>query len=68
LIVSGARSTAARCANFRVSKVTAVRPPPAIVAPPRTLADLRHAIHRDARRRIFAEIDPIADIERHLVG
>ena len=46
----------------------------AIVAPPRTLADLRHAIHQDVKSRIFAEIDkdltklPIADIERHLVG
>lgn len=45
-----------------------------IVAPPRTLADLRRAIHQDVRSRIFAEIDkdltkhPIADIERHLVG
>lgn len=46
----------------------------AIVAPPRALADLRHAIHKDVRDMIFAEIDkdltrhPIADIERHLVG
>lgn len=54
----------------RANGVTAL----AIVAPPRTLADLRRAIHQDVTRRIFAEIDkdltkhPIADIERHLVG
>ena len=54
----------------RARKVTAL----AIVAPPRTLADLRHAIHQDVKARIFAEIDkdltkhPIADIERLLVG
>jgi protein required for attachment to host cells len=45
-----------------------------IVAPPRTLADLRHAFHDDVKGRILAEIDkdltklPIAEIERHLVG
>ena len=54
----------------RARAVTAL----AIVAPPRTLADLRQAIHPDVKSRIFAEIDkdltkhPIADIERHLVG
>ena len=54
----------------RMRAVTAL----AIVAPPRTLADLRQAIHPDVKSRIFAEIDkdltkhPIADIERHLVG
>ena len=46
----------------------------AIVAPPRALADLRHAIRKDVKGLIFAEIDkdltkhPIAGIERHLVG
>ncbi len=46
----------------------------AIVAPPRALADLRHAIRKDVKDLIFAEIDkdltehPIADIERHLIG
>jgi protein required for attachment to host cells len=45
-----------------------------IVAPPRTLADLRHALHADVKSRITAEIDkdltkhPIADIEKHLFG
>jgi protein required for attachment to host cells len=45
-----------------------------IVAPPRTLADLRHALHSDVKSRITAEIDkdltkhPIADIEKHLLG
>jgi protein required for attachment to host cells len=54
----------------RANGVTAL----AIVAPPRALADLRHAIHKDVKGLIFAEIDrdltkhPIADIERHLVG
>ena len=44
----------------------------AIVAPPRALADLRHAIRKDVKDLIFAEIDkdltkhPITDIERHL--
>ena len=45
-----------------------------IVAPPRTLADLRHAFHSDVKSRITAEIDKdltkhaIADIEKHLMG
>ena len=45
-----------------------------IVAPPRTLADLRHALHADVKSRITAEIDkdltrhPITDIEKHLMG
>jgi protein required for attachment to host cells len=45
-----------------------------IVAPPRTLADLRHAFHADVKSRIIAEINKdltkhtVADIERHLVG
>ena len=45
-----------------------------IVAPPRTLADLRHAFHPDVKSRILAEINKdltkhtVADIERHLVG
>jgi protein required for attachment to host cells len=43
-----------------------------IVAPPRTLAELRNSFHTDVRNKIFAEIDkdltkhPIADIEKHL--
>ena len=45
-----------------------------VVAPPRTLAELRHVFHADVKRRIIAEVDkdltkhPIWDIEKHLVG
>jgi len=45
-----------------------------IVAPPRTLAELRHAFHADVKSRIVAEIDkdltkhPVYEIEKHLVG
>ena len=43
-----------------------------VVAPPRTLADLRQACHADVRSKIVAEIGkdltkhPTADIEKHL--
>jgi protein required for attachment to host cells len=45
-----------------------------VVAPPRTLADLRHAFHSDVKNRIIAEIDrdltkhPVHEIEKHLCG
>ena len=45
-----------------------------VVAPPRTLADLRSAFHADIRERIIAEINKdltkhtVAEIEKHLVG
>ena len=45
-----------------------------IVAPPRILAELRHAFHADVKSRIVAEIDkdltnhPIYEIEKHLIG
>ena len=45
-----------------------------IVAPPRTLAELRSGFHADVKNRIIAEIDkdlthlPIGEIEKHLVG
>jgi protein required for attachment to host cells len=45
-----------------------------VVAPARTLADLRQAFHEDVKKRIVAEIDkdltrhPVHEIERHLVG
>lgn len=45
-----------------------------VVAPPRTLADLRNAFHSDVRALIVAEINkdltkhPIGEIERHLTG
>jgi protein required for attachment to host cells len=44
-----------------------------VVAPPRTLADLRHAFHADVKKRIIAEIDkdltkhPVGEIETHLL-
>ena len=45
-----------------------------VVAPPRVLAELRHAFHADVRSRIIAELDkdltkqPVYEIEKHLVG
>ncbi len=45
-----------------------------VVAPARTLADLRHAFHDDVRKKIIAELDkdltkhPVDQIEKHLVG
>jgi protein required for attachment to host cells len=55
---------------MRTRNVTAL----VLAAPPRTLAELRHALHPDVQRHIVAEIDkdrtkhPIAEIERHLLG
>ena len=43
-----------------------------VVAPPRTLADLRTAFHADVKKRIVAEVGkdltkhPVAEIETHL--
>ena len=43
-----------------------------VVAPPKTLADLRSSFHADVQARIIAEINkdltkhPVSDIERHL--
>jgi len=45
-----------------------------VAAPPRTLAELRHAFHADVKRRIIAEIDkdltkhPVSEIEKHLLA
>ena len=45
-----------------------------VVAPPRTLADLRQAFHADVKSRIIAEIDKdltkhsVYEIEKHLAG
>ena len=45
-----------------------------IVAPPRTLAELRQAFNPDVKNRILAEVDkdltkhPVGEIESHLVG
>jgi len=55
---------------IRTRKVKAL----VIVAPPRTLADLRNAFHADVKARIIAEIHkdltkhPVGDIEKHLTG
>ena len=59
-----------------MEKVVRERKVPAlvVVAPPKTLADLRGAFHADVRSRIIAEINkdltrhPVADIERHLTA
>lgn len=45
-----------------------------IVAPPRSLAELRKALHADVKARVIAEIDkdltkePVYQIEKHLVA
>jgi protein required for attachment to host cells len=45
-----------------------------VVAPPRTLADLRLAFHPDVKACILAEINkdltkhPVSEIEKHLIG
>jgi protein required for attachment to host cells len=45
-----------------------------VVAPPRTLADLRRAFHADVQKRVVAEIGkdltkhPVAEITTHLLG
>jgi protein required for attachment to host cells len=45
-----------------------------IAAPPRILAELRHALHGDVKARVMAEVDkdftkhPVYEIERHLAG
>ena len=45
-----------------------------VVAPPKTLADLRSAFHADIKARVIAEINkdltrhPVGDLERYLTG
>ena len=45
-----------------------------IVAPPRTLAELRQAFHADVKRRIVAELHkdltrhPVYEIEKHILA
>jgi protein required for attachment to host cells len=45
-----------------------------IASPPRTLAELRHALHGDVKKRIIAELakdltnHPVHEIEKHLAG
>jgi len=64
-----ARVTAALEQLVRGEKVKAI----VVVAPPRTLAELRRLFHDDVAKRIIAEIDkdltkhPVWDIEKHLV-
>jgi protein required for attachment to host cells len=64
----GRRVAAAMEELVRAKKVKAI----IIVAPPRTLADLRRAFHTDVSSKIVAEIGkdltkhPTADIEKHL--
>ena len=54
----------------RERKVKAV----VIAAPPRTLADLRQALHKDVKAHVIAEVDkdftnqPVYEIEKHLAG
>jgi protein required for attachment to host cells len=55
---------------MRARKVPAL----VVVAPPKTLADLRGAFHADVQARIIAEINkdltkhPVNEIEKHLTG
>ena len=55
---------------MRTRKVPAL----VVVAPPKTLADLRSVFHADVRERVIAEINkdltkhPIGEIEKHLTG
>ncbi len=55
---------------IRMRKVKAL----VVVAPPKTLADLRDAFHADVKARVIAEINkdltkqPVWEIEKHLTG
>ena len=59
-----------------LEQVVRMRKAPAlvIVAPPKTLAELRRAFHADVQALIVAEIDkdltghPVGDIEKHLLA
>jgi len=65
-----ARVASALEQQVRADKVKAI----VIVAPPRTLAELRHAFHKDVANRIVGEVEkdltkhPVGDIEKHLFG
>lgn len=62
------RVAAAMEGLVRASKVKAL----IVVAPPKTLAELRRAFHADVKQRIVAEIGkdltkhPVSEIEKHL--
>jgi protein required for attachment to host cells len=66
----------ARKVAAAMEQVVRTRKVPAlvVVAPPRTLADLRAAFHADVQARVIAEINkdltkhPVGEIERHLAG
>ncbi|MBI5265071.1 MAG: host attachment protein [Bradyrhizobium sp.] len=66
-----ARKVAAAMENLvRTRKAPAL----VVVAPPRTLAELRDAFHADVKARIIAEVNkdltkhPVGDIEKHLTS
>lgn len=66
----------ARTVAGAIEQVMRERKVPAlvIVAPPRTLADLRNALHADVAARVIAEVNkdltrhPVSEIEKHLTG
>ena len=66
----------ARRVAAAMEEVVRTRNAPAlvVVAPPKTLADLRHAFHADVHGRVIAEINkdltkhPVGEIERHLTA
>jgi protein required for attachment to host cells len=66
----------ARQVAAKMEQVVRQRKAPAlvIVAPPKTLADLRAAIHSDVQALVIAEINkdltkhPVGEIEKHLSG
>ena len=66
----------ARTVAGAIERVMRERKVPAlvIVAPPRTLADLRNALHADVAARVIAEVNkdltrhPVSEIEKHLTG
>jgi protein required for attachment to host cells len=66
----------ARKVATALEQVVRTRKVPAlvVVAPPKTLADLRNAFHPDVKSRVIAEIHkdltkhPVGEIEKHLTG
>lgn len=66
----------ARKVAAAMEEVVRTRKAPAlvVVAPPRTLAELRDAFHADVKARIIAEVNkdltkhPVGDIEQHLTS
>jgi protein required for attachment to host cells len=66
----------ARRVSEALERLVRERDPPALIvaAPPRTLADLRNALHPDVKARIVLEINkdftnqPVGEIERHVVA